>query len=165
MAHASAPATAPKPPAPARHHRPARKITASTASNVFWLAAGYGVWASVTTRHEHKMTGWNVLYGCVAGIVFGLLYLALRQLTPAIPRVRRAVVWAVFWGCSIGYLHSLSHQTIYWSVILGLILGASAYLMAFYRFYTSEVPTDAHLPKPRPGGVVRPAPEHLGGKW
>ncbi|NED82075.1 hypothetical protein G3I76_18500, partial [Streptomyces sp. SID11233] len=69
------------------------------------------------------------------------------------------------WGCSIGYLHSLSHQTIYWSVILGLILGASAYLMAFYRFYTSEVPTDAHLPKPRPGGVVRPAPEHLGGKW
>ncbi|MFJ4439806.1 hypothetical protein [Streptomyces sp. NPDC088923] len=149
MAHASAPATAPKPPA--RHHRPARKITAITASNVFWLAVGYGVWAAVTTRHEHRMTGWNVLYGCVAGIVFGLLYLVLRQITPAIPRVRRALVWAVFWGGSIGYLHSLSHQTLYWSVILGLILAASAYLMAFYHFYTREVPTDAHLRETRPG--------------
>jgi hypothetical protein len=146
MAHA-APATAPKPtgPALARGHRPRRKITAITASNVFWLAASYGLWASVTTRHEHEVTGYNVLYGFVAGIVFGLLYLALRQITPAIPRVRRALVWAVFWGCSIGYLHSLSNPSIMWSVILGLILAVSAYLMAFYRFYTSEVPTDAHL--------------------
>ncbi|WP_431035322.1 hypothetical protein ACQYWQ_15805 [Streptomyces sp. P6-2-1] len=144
MAHAAT-ATAPKPPARAPHQHRGRRITAITASNVFWLAAGYGLWASVTTRHEHKVTGYNVLYGFVAGIVFGLVYLALRQITPAIPRMRRAVVWAVFWGGSIGYLHSLSNPSIMWSVFLGLILAASAFIMAFYHFYTREVPTDAHL--------------------
>ncbi|EDY42905.1 hypothetical protein [Streptomyces sp. SPB074] len=143
MSHAAAPATAPRPPAARR--RPARGVTAITASNVFWLAAGYGLWASVTTRHEHRMTGFNVLYGVVAGVVFGLVYLALRQITPAIPRLRRALVWAVFWGGSIGYLHSLSNPSIMWSVFLGLILAASAFVMTFYHFYTREVPTDAHL--------------------
>ncbi|KPC86141.1 membrane protein, partial [Streptomyces sp. NRRL F-6602] len=62
MAHVAAP-PASKPPAPAKRHRPSRRITPVTASNVFWLAAGYGLWASVTTRHEHGVTGYNVLYG------------------------------------------------------------------------------------------------------
>lgn len=110
----------------------------------FWMAAAYGLWASVTTRYAGPVTGWNVFFGLVTGILFGVFYVVVRAVTPAIPRLRRALVWAVFWALAVGFLHSLSNSGILWDVILALIVGAATFAMAMYHFFTKEVHDDAH---------------------
>lgn len=143
MAHA-APAQGSR---PQRDHGGARAGRTGRTTGLwgpFWMAVGYGLWASVTTRHAGAVTGWNILFGFVTGILFGAVYYVLREVDSAIPRIRRAAAWAVFWGVSVGYLHSLSNTSVLWSVILALIIAACAFVMAMYRFYTREVHDDAH---------------------
>ncbi|MGA4840703.1 hypothetical protein [Streptomyces sp. G45] len=102
------------------------------------LAVVYGVWAAGIHRDGGPITGSNVLYGVVTGVVFAALYVAVRRLAPGLPRELRAAAWAAFAGVSFGFLYSLTDASVLRSVVMAGVVAAGVFAAAFYHFYTRE---------------------------
>ncbi|MEV0239308.1 hypothetical protein AB0I06_05110 [Streptomyces sp. NPDC050674] len=102
------------------------------------LGLVYGFWAAANRRHGGPITGWNLLFGFVTALVFAVLFAAVWQLAPRLPRELRALSWFVLTGCAIGALYSQTGASVFSSSGLGLLVGAGVMAMVFYRFYTLE---------------------------
>ncbi|MDQ8707606.1 hypothetical protein RCO28_34810 [Streptomyces sp. LHD-70] len=126
MAHAA--------PAPVRAHRP----TGSTTWLAPLLAVAYGLWAAANHRDGGPITTGNVLYGIVAGVVFGAVYFGLRSMSARLPRELRALAWGSFTGIAFGFLYSLTDASILRSIGNAAIVGAVVAGAMFYRYYTTE---------------------------
>ncbi|MET7441359.1 MULTISPECIES: hypothetical protein [unclassified Streptomyces] len=102
------------------------------------LGLVYGFWAAQIRRDAGAVTGWNVLFGFVCAIVFMAVWAALRVAAPHLRRELHALAWAAFAGIALGFLHSQSHSSVLWSVLMALAVAAGVYVALFYRYYTHE---------------------------
>ncbi|OON75576.1 hypothetical protein B1H18_22125 [Streptomyces tsukubensis] len=107
------------------------------------LTVVYGFWAANIQRDAGAVTGWNAVFGVVSGVLVGLVYLVVREMAPALPRGRRALLWAAFIGVAFGFIYSLTGATILRCVIMALAVTVPTFLAFFYRFFTEEVPDHA----------------------
>ncbi|WJV47370.1 hypothetical protein [Streptomyces flavofungini] len=124
--------------APGTHTLPGIRALSGFWAGPALLAVVYGLWAAANHRGGGPITGGNVLFGVVAGIAFGALYVAVRGVAPALPRELRATAWAAFAGVSFGFLYSLTDASVLRSVGMAGAVAASVFAVTFYRFYTRE---------------------------
>ncbi|MDI3402894.1 hypothetical protein [Streptomyces cavernicola] len=132
MAHAA--------PAPVRAYRP----TGSTTWLTPLLTVVYGLWVAANHRDGGPITTANVLYGVVAGLVFGAVWFGLRSMSARLPRELRALAWGAFTGIAFGFLYSLTDASILRSIGNAAIVGAAVTGGMFYRYYTTEDATGHH---------------------
>ncbi|MEU9337819.1 hypothetical protein AB0D49_32425 [Streptomyces sp. NPDC048290] len=98
----------------------------------------YGYWVAANNRSGGPITGWNVLLGLVAAIVFAALCYALLVAAPRMRREVHALLWAAFGGCAFGFLYSEGGAAILRSVFMSLAVAAVVFVVLFYRYYTHE---------------------------
>ncbi|EFL33523.1 integral membrane protein [Streptomyces viridochromogenes DSM 40736] len=123
----------------ARTHRIAKVVVPVV------LGLVYGYWAAAIQRYGGPITGWNLLLGFLSALVFAVLYGAVWHFGPRLRRELHAVLWFAFTGCATGFLISLSGYSVLWSMWLGLVAGAGAFVTMFYRYYTHEDATGHRL--------------------
>ncbi|MGA5322080.1 hypothetical protein ACPCIU_16790 [Streptomyces seoulensis] len=102
------------------------------------LALVYGYWAAANRRSGGPITGWNLLFGFLTALVFGVLLFAVLTIAPRLRRELHALLWAVFVGASFGFLYNQAGASLVRSVGIPLIVAAVTFIVFFYRFYTRE---------------------------
>ncbi|MFI8349106.1 hypothetical protein [Streptomyces sp. NPDC085596] len=129
-----APATVNLPPdiLDARTHRMARVAVPVL------LALVYGYWAAANRRGGGPITGWNLLFGFLTALVFGVVLFAVLTVAPRLRRELHALTWAVFIGVSFGFLYNQAGASLVRSVGIPLLVAAVTFIVCFYRFYTRE---------------------------
>ncbi|MGV9311070.1 hypothetical protein ACWDR0_02600 [Streptomyces sp. NPDC003691] len=117
---------------PARHH--------GSLSWAIPLAFGalFGFYAGFLHRTGSPVTWWDVLYGVVAGIVFTGLAFGLGRIQGALIQEVRAAAYGALAGIAVGFLHSLTGDSVLSSSGLGLIIALVVGVSAFYVFHTRE---------------------------
>ncbi|MEU8431834.1 hypothetical protein AB0F18_02810 [Streptomyces sp. NPDC029216] len=135
MAHAA-------PTAP-RRHRPmasahAHDISKSALARPLLLGLVYGVWAAFIKRQMGPVDAGNVFYGILCGVIFAGIMFALARVGPRLKRELHAAAYGVFIGVAVGYLHSLTNQSVLRATVVGLFSGLGVGIVAFYRYYTRE---------------------------
>ncbi|MEU7021297.1 hypothetical protein ABZ990_11665 [Streptomyces sp. NPDC046203] len=98
----------------------------------------YGLYAPTIVRRGGAPTWGQLWLGIISGLAVAVAIYALQRFGHVLPRELRAFAWGALAGCAVGFLYSLSHASITASVILGLMVGLSAFAAAFYLFYTHE---------------------------
>lgn len=98
----------------------------------------YGCWAATNQRHDRPVTGGNVLFGVITGLVFAVLLAALLAAAPKLRPGPHTLAWAAFSGVATGFLISQSPMDAVWSAGLGLavalgVLAALSYHVATRR--------------------------------
>ncbi|MFI8341554.1 hypothetical protein ACIF8W_15980 [Streptomyces sp. NPDC085639] len=133
MAHAA-------PSAYGRHRQSADMTHLSKGAYVRPLLLGlvYGVWAAFMKRQMGPVDAGNVFYGILCGVLFAGIMFALARIGPRLKREVHAAAYGAFGGIAVGYLHSLTDQSILKSVVVGLAVAAGVGAIAFYRYYTRE---------------------------
>ncbi|MFG2990868.1 hypothetical protein ACGFZK_16540 [Streptomyces sp. NPDC048257] len=134
MAHAA-------PTAPRRQHRRTTDMThlsKSAYARPLLLGLVYGVWAAFMKRQMGPVDAGNVFYGILCGVLFAGIMFALARIGPRMKREVHAAAYGAFGGIAVGYLHSLTDQSILKSTVVGLAVGAGVGAIAFYRYYTHE---------------------------
>jgi hypothetical protein len=117
---------------PARHH-----------GSLSWgvpLALGtlFGFYAGFLRRTGEAVSWWDVLYGVVAGLVFTAVAYGLGRVQAALPRELRAIAYAAVCGMAIGFLHSLTGESVLRSAWMGVMFAAAMGVVSFYIFYQRE---------------------------
>ncbi|MEV6803822.1 hypothetical protein [Streptomyces sp. NPDC051132] len=115
-----------------RAHRMARRAAPVV------LGLLYGYWAAANRRFGGPVTGWNLLFGFVTALVFGVLLAALLTLAPRLRREVHALAWSAFTGAAFGFLYIQSTPPVWLAVLIALVLAAGTFVALFYRYYTHE---------------------------
>ncbi|MFB7372655.1 hypothetical protein ACFC0D_22720 [Streptomyces sp. NPDC056222] len=102
------------------------------------LGFAYGFWAAAIQRSGGIITWNQVGIGLASGIVLAGAVYALRQWGHTLPVELRAAAWAVLAGCAVGFLFSLSDNSVLSGAVLGLVSAAVTGVASFYLFYTHE---------------------------
>ncbi|MFJ8566248.1 MULTISPECIES: hypothetical protein [unclassified Streptomyces] len=133
MAHAA-------PSAYGRHRQSADMTHLSKGAYARPLLLGlvYGVWAAFMKRQMGPVDAGNVFYGILCGVLFAGIMFTLARIGPRLKREVHAAAYGAFGGIAVGYLHSLTDQSILKSVVVGLAVAAGVGAIAFYRYYTHE---------------------------
>ncbi|MGX1271232.1 hypothetical protein [Streptomyces phaeoluteigriseus] len=104
------------------------------------LGLVFGYWAAANRRSAGPITGWNILFGFVAALVFIALYVAVRAVAPRMRREAHALLWAVFAGCAIGFLINQSGSSVLYCAGVSLVVAAGFFVVMLYRYNTREAP-------------------------
>ncbi|MGW7103046.1 hypothetical protein [Streptomyces sp. NPDC054838] len=135
MAHAA-------PTAPRRPQRMAgadmRHVSRTALMVALLLGLVYGVWAAFIQRQMGPVDAGNVFYGILCGVVFAGCVFALARFGPRLARELHAASWGAFGGIAIGYLFSLTNESVLRSVAIGLAVAVGTALTTFYWYYTHE---------------------------
>ncbi|MFF8831931.1 hypothetical protein [Streptomyces sp. NPDC015131] len=133
---------------PGRHRRPkerttrertARGVSRPTAGALAVCAVLYGLWAEVVVRHgDGAFTGGQVVLAVVSAVVFFALWYGLVRFRYALPREARAAAFGLLFGVTVGFLYSLSGNSVLTVAVASLFCALGAGLGAFYLFYTHE---------------------------
>ncbi|MFJ9076532.1 hypothetical protein ACIRO3_14920 [Streptomyces sp. NPDC102278] len=104
------------------------------------LLAGlvYGVWAAFIKRQMGPVDAGNVFYGILCGALFAGIMFTLGRMGSRLPRELHAAAYGVFVGVALGYLYSLTGDSVLRSAGLGIAVGAATAVTAFYRYYMRE---------------------------
>ncbi|MEU6483462.1 hypothetical protein [Streptomyces sp. NPDC046887] len=110
------------------------------------LAVFYGFYAQFIDRSgEGPVTGAQAVLGAVSGVVFGALCLLLGAVQHRLPRGLRAAAYGAVTGIGVGWLHSLTRESVLTSIVLSVLIAAATAVAMNYAFYVHEAP-----PKPSP---------------
>ncbi|MFJ8586399.1 hypothetical protein ACIRD2_17350 [Streptomyces sp. NPDC093595] len=102
------------------------------------LAVLYGFYAQNIERGGATITAGQAVLGVVSGVVFGVLCFLLWRYRGRLPREPRAVAFGSLAGLAVGWLYSLSGNSVLTVAVVSLIVGAGVACAAFYVFYTHE---------------------------
>ncbi|MEV6650230.1 hypothetical protein [Streptomyces sp. NPDC051219] len=128
MAHAA--------PTPRTHRLGGLKTSAWAGPLLF--GALYGIWAAFIGRQAGPITGYNVVLGFVSGLLFaGILFLLNRMGHDVLPELR-ALAYGTFAALAMGFMFSLTNDSVLRSSAVGLAVGAAVGVTAFYRFHQHE---------------------------
>jgi hypothetical protein len=109
----------------------------------------FGYWAAANTRDGGPITGWNLFFGIMAGLVFMLALMAMRAVAPRLPRGIRALAWAAFTGVAVGFLVSMTGTSVIRSLWLGVAPAVGVLVTTFYRIHTRPTPGGRAGTEPR----------------
>ncbi|MGI5481726.1 hypothetical protein [Streptomyces lavendofoliae] len=129
---------------PGRHRRTgerraSRPVHRATLTVLAVCAVLYGLYAEVVVRRgDGPFTGGQVVLAVVSAVVFGALWYAYLRVRHALPREVRAAGFGLLCGLSVGFLYSLSGNSVLTVAVVSLVVAVSAALAAFYVFYTHE---------------------------
>ncbi|MFF8291510.1 hypothetical protein ACF068_20080 [Streptomyces sp. NPDC016309] len=129
---------------PGRHRRTGERaarprLHRSTLAVLAVCAVLYGLYAEVIVRHgDGAFTGGQAVLAVVSMVVFGVLWFAYLSIRHALPRELRAAAFGLLVGLSVGFLYSLSGNSVLTVAVVSLLTAAGAGLAAFYAFYTHE---------------------------
>ncbi|MFD7707076.1 hypothetical protein [Streptomyces sp. NPDC059786] len=98
----------------------------------------YGYWAAQMRRDAGPITGWNVLFGIVTGVVFMLVWMAVAAVAPRLARGAHAAMWGAFAGIAFGFLYSQGDSSVLRCSMTALLVGAGVFLAMFYRITAHE---------------------------
>ncbi|MEU8677524.1 hypothetical protein [Streptomyces sp. NPDC048560] len=102
------------------------------------LGVIFGFYAAFIERDGGAVTGGQVVLGVVSGVVFAALCFVLGRYRDALPRELRAAAFGALTACAIGFLTSLTGTSVLRSAVMGAVVGAGVFCVAFYVFYTRE---------------------------
>ncbi|MFJ5102289.1 hypothetical protein [Streptomyces sp. NPDC088554] len=102
------------------------------------LGIGYGGYTSAIARSGGAATYRQLALALISGAVLAALTFALVRVQHSLIREVRAAAWGTLTGCAVGFLYSLTGQSVLLSTGIGLVLGVSAFLVLFYLYYTRE---------------------------
>ncbi|WP_256104557.1 MULTISPECIES: hypothetical protein [Streptomyces] len=103
------------------------------------LAVFYGFYAQFIDRSgEGPVTGGQVVLGVVSGLVFGALCLGLGAVQHRLPLQLRAAAFGALTGLAIGWLHSLTSESVLTSIVLSVLIAAATTVGMFYAFYVHD---------------------------
>ncbi|MFE0423546.1 hypothetical protein [Streptomyces sp. NPDC058953] len=103
-----------------------------------FLGAFFGFYAGFLRRTGTAVNWWDVLFGVVAGIVFAGLVYGLGRIQGAMIQEVRAISYGALAGAAVGFLHSLTGDSVLNSTGIGLIVGFAVGVSSFYIFHTRE---------------------------
>lgn len=117
---------------PARHH-----------GSLGWampvcLGLAYGTYVLFIRHAWGDVTWGDVLYAFVAGVILAALAFVLGRTQHLLPRELRAGAYGALCGVAIGFLYSLTGESVLSSVGIGAIFGAVMLAVSFYLFYMRE---------------------------
>ncbi|MFK0258359.1 hypothetical protein [Streptomyces sp. NPDC090445] len=130
--------------APVAHRRPrgptaqAHHLDRGALTRALLLGLVYGVYAAFMQRQMGPVDAANVFYGILCGVIFAAVMFTLARVGPRMMREVRAAAYGSFGGIAVGYLYSLTGDSILRSSWVGFITGAAVGVVAFYRYYTHE---------------------------
>ncbi|WP_374774934.1 hypothetical protein OG756_20470 [Streptomyces sp. NBC_01310] len=133
MAHAA--------PTALRRHRQSTDmahLSKSAYARPLLLGLVYGVWAAFIQRQTGPVDAGNVFYGILCGVLFAGIMFGLARVGPRMKREAHAAAYGAFGGIAVGYLHSLTGQSVLKAVVVGLAVGVGVGAIAFYRYYMRE---------------------------
>ncbi|MEV7869818.1 hypothetical protein AB0P17_27870 [Streptomyces sp. NPDC088124] len=102
------------------------------------LGIAYGAYAQEIARSGGPATWGQLALALISGAAFALLLFGLLRVQHLLIRELRAAAWGVLVGGSIGFLYSLTGQSVLLSSAIGLAIGVGTVIATFYRFYTRE---------------------------
>ncbi|WP_405999621.1 hypothetical protein [Streptomyces sp. NBC_00829] len=98
----------------------------------------YGIYAAFLHHTWGDLNWGDVFYGIVGGLVLAALCFGLGRVQEMLPRELRAAAYGTLTGIAVGFLKSLTGDSILSSAGLGLIFAAAMTLSSFYLFYMHE---------------------------
>ncbi|MEV6675152.1 hypothetical protein [Streptomyces sp. NPDC051162] len=116
---------------------------ADHASRLSWAvpltgAVVLGLYAVFLSGRNGFTTLGSWLMGIAVALVSGGVgYVLIRERKKMITEVR-AVAYGSLFGCSMGFLYSLSGDSVLRSIEIGLLLGLGMGLVSYYVFYSHE---------------------------
>ncbi|MFI5984615.1 hypothetical protein ACIBEA_27535 [Streptomyces sp. NPDC051555] len=131
MAHAA-------PTARARYAADLKQSGRAALARPLTLGLIYGVYAAFMKRQMGPVDVGNVFYGILCGVLFAACLFVLARVGPKLPREARAAAYGIFTGIALGYLYSLTGQSVLLSSGIALAAAAGVAVGAFYRYYTRE---------------------------
>lgn len=102
------------------------------------LGIAYGAYASFIARSGGPATYGQLALALISGVGMALLVFGLLRVAPALPRELRAAAWGVLVGGSIGFLYSLTDQSVLRSCAVGFFVAVGTIAATFYAFYMRE---------------------------
>lgn len=102
------------------------------------LGIAYGAYASFIARSGGPASYGQLALALISGVGMALLVFGLLRVAPALPRELRAAAWGVLVGGSIGFLYSLTDQSVLRSCAVGFFVAAGTIAATFYAFYMRE---------------------------
>ncbi|MCP3819398.1 hypothetical protein NLX86_15175 [Streptomyces sp. A3M-1-3] len=102
------------------------------------FGALYGIWAAFIGRQAGPITGYNVLLGFVSGVLFAGILFLLNRMGPGVLPELRGVAYGTFAAIAMGFMFSLTGETVLMSSGVGVAVGAAVGVIAFYRFHQHE---------------------------
>lgn len=107
------------------------------------VGVGYGAYAAFIARSGGPATFGQLWLALASGVGMILAVMVMLRFKGALPRELRAAAWGVLAGGAIGFLHSLTDQSVLRSVAVGLAVFVGTALVTHYVFYTHERPVGA----------------------
>ncbi|MFG2293355.1 hypothetical protein [Streptomyces sp. NPDC048603] len=126
------------PTAPRRHAAEREHLRTSAYVGPLLLGLVYGIYAAFMQRQMGPVDAANVFYGILCGVIFAGALFALDRMGRRVPQELRATSYGAFAGIAMGYLYSLTGDSILRSAVIGLLTGAFVGVVAFYRYHVRE---------------------------
>jgi hypothetical protein len=98
----------------------------------------YGGYAAFIENSGRGLSAGQIVVSVVSGVAVAVLAFLLGRFQDVLSRELRAVAYGVLFGGAMGFLYSLTGESVLLSSFIGLGLGAGMLLAAFYVFYTHE---------------------------
>ena len=121
---------------PTRHHH--RHVSPRAVGLPVLLGIIYGAYASALARSGGPASFGQLALALISGIGMALLIFGLLRVSPSLPRELRAGAWGVLVGGSIGFLYSLTDQSVLRSGAIGFFVAVGTIAATFYAFYMRE---------------------------
>ncbi|MGW6884445.1 hypothetical protein ACWGEU_29775 [Streptomyces goshikiensis] len=116
----------------------AKHVNAFSFAGPLVLGLFYGLWTAFLERDKGPVTAGNVFYGILCGVIFAACLFGLDRMGARMLAELRAAAYGAFAAIAMGYLYSLSGQSIFRSVVIALAVGLAVGAGAFYRFHMRE---------------------------
>ncbi|GHH38893.1 hypothetical protein [Streptomyces candidus] len=117
-----------------------------------FLGLVYGGYAAFMARGTGPLTGANVLFGVLCGLVLAALAYGVGRIGKVLDAGPRAFSYAVVFGSAMGFLHSLADGSVLGSVVLGPALGAAMLVATYYALSTRPVKPVRYHARALPSG-------------